>query len=97
MLDVNLKLISVHISFNKTFLKQSDGKKVQKMVEINQTLDCKGLPCPMPIVKLNGAIKKIEIGQVLEMLGTDPGSKGDVPLWCKRKGLCRILPYGRQQ
>ena len=56
------------------------------MVEINQTLDCKGLSCPMPIVKLNSAIKKIKVGQVLEMLGTDPGSKGDVPLWCKRKG-----------
>ena len=56
------------------------------MVEIDHTLDCKGLSCPMPIVKLNSAIKKIDVGQVLEMLGTDPGSKGDVPLWCKRKG-----------
>ena len=54
------------------------------MVQIDHTLDCKGLSCPMPIVKLNAEIKKIEVGQVLEMLGTDPGSRKDVPLWCKR-------------
>ncbi len=56
------------------------------MVDIDMTLDCQGLSCPMPIVKLNATIKKIEVGQVLEMIGTDPGSKKDVPLWCKRKG-----------
>ncbi len=56
------------------------------MVEANLTLDCKGLSCPMPIVKLNATIKKIEVGQVLEMLGTDPGSKKDVPLWCQKTG-----------
>jgi tRNA 2-thiouridine synthesizing protein A len=56
------------------------------MVQIDHTLDCKGLSCPMPIVKLNATIKKIEVGQVLEMIGTDPGSKKDVPLWCKRTG-----------
>ena len=54
------------------------------MVQIDHTLDAKGLSCPMPIVKLNAEIKKIEVGQVLEMLGSDPGSKKDVPLWCKR-------------
>ena len=56
------------------------------MVDIDVTLDCKGLSCPMPIVKLNSTVKKMEIGQVLEMFGTDPGSKKDVVLWCKRKG-----------
>lgn len=56
------------------------------MVEINQTLDCKGLSCPMPIVKLAKTIKKMNNGEVLEMLGTDPGSKADVPEWCKRTG-----------
>ena len=47
-------------------------------------LDCKGLSCPMPIVKLAKKMKELESGQVLEMLGTDPGSKEDVPAWCSR-------------
>jgi TusA-related sulfurtransferase len=29
------------------------------------------------------AIKKIKIGQVLEILTTDPGSKTDIPIWAK--------------
>ena len=53
-------------------------------IKPDQTLDCKGLSCPMPIAKLAKTMKKMKKGQVLEMLGTDPGSKKDVPAWCKK-------------
>ncbi len=49
-------------------------------------LDCKGLSCPMPILKLAMAMKKLENGKVIEMYGTDPGSRDDVPAWCERTG-----------
>jgi len=49
-------------------------------------LDCKGLSCPMPILKLAMAIKKLDVGKVIELWGTDPGSKDDVPAWCERTG-----------
>lgn len=52
----------------------------------DETLDCKGLSCPMPILKLAKAMKSIESGKVLELLGTDPGSKDDVPKWCTKTG-----------
>ena len=52
----------------------------------DQTLDCKGLSCPMPIMKLAKTMKGMKKGQVLELLGTDPGSKKDVPAWCKKTG-----------
>lgn len=55
-------------------------------VNVDKTLDCKGLSCPMPILKLAKEIKGMESGQVLELLGTDPGSKSDVPSWCKKTG-----------
>ena len=35
----------------------------------------------MPIAKSMQAIKKIKIGQVLEILTTDPGSMRDIPIW----------------
>ena len=56
------------------------------MVEADQTLDCKGLSCPMPIMKLAKTMKQMEKGSILELLATDPGSKPDVPAWCKRTG-----------
>ncbi len=55
-------------------------------VKPDHTLDCKGLSCPMPILKLAKEFKNIEVGQVLELLGTDPGSKTDIPKWCEKTG-----------
>ena len=55
-------------------------------MEADETLDCKGLSCPMPILKLAKAIKGMESGKVLELLGTDPGSKSDIPKWCDKTG-----------
>ncbi len=54
--------------------------------KIDQTLDCKGLSCPMPMMKLAKAMKGLKSGQVLEMLGTDPGTKSDLPKWCEKTG-----------
>ena len=35
----------------------------------------------MPIVKTQRAIKKLELGQVLEMISTDPGAVPDMAAW----------------
>lgn len=51
-----------------------------------QTLDCKGLLCPLPIIKLSKAIKTIEVGQALEMLATDPGSVPDMKAFQNQTG-----------
>jgi tRNA 2-thiouridine synthesizing protein A len=48
------------------------------------TLDCLGLSCPMPIVKLAQKMKDVGSGQVLELLADDVGAKEDVPAWCRR-------------
>jgi len=64
-----------------------EGKiKGGKIMQADQNLDCKGLSCPMPIIKLAKTMKKMGSGEVLEMLGTDPGSKADVPAWCEKTG-----------
>jgi tRNA 2-thiouridine synthesizing protein A len=55
-------------------------------MEIKETLDCKGLSCPMPMMKLAKAIKGLGSGEILEMLGTDPGTKSDLPKWCDKTG-----------
>jgi len=53
---------------------------------VAKTLDCKGLACPMPIVRLSQEIAKLKVGNVIEMHTTDPGSLSDVPSWAKATG-----------
>jgi len=53
---------------------------------VDQRLDCKGLNCPLPIIKTKKTIEKMAVGQVLEMVSTDPGSKPDMIAWSKSTG-----------
>jgi len=55
-------------------------------IKTDKTLDLKGLPCPMPVVKVSKGIKEVEIGQVLEAVTSDPGSLADFPAWAKTSG-----------
>jgi tRNA 2-thiouridine synthesizing protein A len=55
-------------------------------IKVAKTLDAKGLECPMPLLKAKKAIEALESGQVLEILGTDEGSRIDLPGWCERVG-----------
>jgi tRNA 2-thiouridine synthesizing protein A len=55
-------------------------------IKANKTMDLKGLPCPMPVIKVSKGIKEIEIGQILEAVTTDPGSLADFPAWARTSG-----------
>jgi tRNA 2-thiouridine synthesizing protein A len=56
------------------------------LLEITQTIDARGLSCPMPIVKTAQAVKTIPSGAVVELLATDVGSIKDVAAWCRATG-----------
>ena len=51
-----------------------------------ETLDCKGMSCPMPIVEITKKVKAMESGQMLEVLATDLAFKLDVEAWSRRTG-----------
>ena len=51
-----------------------------------ETLDVKGLNCPLPILRAKAAIKKMPSGKVLEVLATDPGSVADFDAFCRATG-----------
>ncbi len=55
-------------------------------IRADVVLDCKGQFCPMPILNTKKAAKEMTSGQILEVLGTDPGTERDLPAWCKRTG-----------
>ena len=56
------------------------------LIEITQTVDARGLSCPMPIVKTAQAVKPLPSGAVVELLVTDVGSIKDVAAWCRATG-----------
>ena len=54
--------------------------------DVHDVVDAHGLSCPQPIMRSVKALRALEIGQVLEILTTDPGSKADIPAWVHSTG-----------
>lgn len=50
------------------------------------TLDCIGLQCPGPIVKVYDAVNSMEDGDTLEVTASDPGFVRDIGAWCLTTG-----------
>jgi TusA-related sulfurtransferase len=55
-------------------------------MKADASLDCFGLLCPMPIIETSKRLKELKVGQVLEVISTDPGIKEDMPAWCRLTG-----------
>lgn len=49
-------------------------------------LDCRGLRCPMPIVKLGMAVRQLEDGTEVEVEATDPAFEPDLHAWARKTG-----------
>lgn len=56
------------------------------MVEADEKLNCLGMMCPAPIVKLAKKMKEMNTGQILELSADDEGALEDVPAWCRKTG-----------
>lgn len=59
---------------------------LKEAVKPDKTLDVRGWGCPMPLLKAKKAIEALGRGKVLEVLGTDPGSKNDFASWAEKTG-----------
>ena len=49
-------------------------------------LDCTGMACPGPILRVKEAAAKLSAGQILEIRASDAGFKNDLPAFCKANG-----------
>ncbi|MDH5572223.1 MAG: sulfurtransferase TusA family protein [Gammaproteobacteria bacterium] len=49
-------------------------------------LDARNMLCPMPVIKVQNAVKELLTGDVLNVICTDPGALNDVPAWCRING-----------
>ena len=51
-----------------------------------KVIDCCGLQCPGPIMKVHEAISEMKDKEVLQVSATDMGFARDIDAWCKRTG-----------
>jgi len=45
----------------------------------DETLDCRGLICPKPLIETQKKLKRMELGKTLEVVGDFPPSKKEIP------------------
>ncbi|MDH3693691.1 MAG: sulfurtransferase TusA family protein [Gammaproteobacteria bacterium] len=55
-------------------------------LEIDKTIDLRGMECPLPVIKTKLALKALTEGQVLQVATTDPMSVVDLRVFCMRSG-----------
>lgn len=69
------------------------GNELNTMTDYTptETLDVKGLNCPMPVVKTKQSVDGLEAGDVLEVLATDPGSMSDLGGWAETQSNAELL------
>jgi tRNA 2-thiouridine synthesizing protein A len=52
---------------------------------VNVDLDCRGLLCPLPVIKLAKALPTVAIGDTVTVLADDPAAATDIPAWCRMR------------
>lgn len=56
------------------------------MADFDQELDATGLNCPLPILRAKKTLATMDVGQVLRIVATDPGSVKDFEAFSKQTG-----------
>jgi TusA-related sulfurtransferase len=61
-----------------------------------RTVDSRGSFCPGPITDLFKAYRQSSVGDVIELLATDPVAESDVRAWAERSGN-KVLEVMREK
>ena len=57
------------------------------VTETTITVDCRNETCPVPLVEMRKALRKAAPGDVIEIVGTHPASKKEIPMAVEALGL----------
>jgi tRNA 2-thiouridine synthesizing protein A len=52
----------------------------------DEIIDCRGLRCPLPVLKTEKRLSQLKAGARVTVLATDPIAKIDIPLFCTQNG-----------
>jgi len=50
-------------------------------------VDVKGETCPVPLVEMRKAVRNASTGEIIEVVGTHPASKKEIPMAVEALGL----------
>ena len=50
-------------------------------------VDCQGETCPVPLVETRKALRRAKPGDIVEVVGTHPSSKKEIPMAVKALGM----------
>jgi tRNA 2-thiouridine synthesizing protein A len=50
------------------------------------TVDARGSACPGPLLEAKKGIGKVKVGEILEILSGDAGTRKDIPAWAGKVG-----------
>jgi len=53
--------------------------------QVDVELDCRDVPCPMPVIELARHLGDVQVGDLLAVVARDPAAAVDVPAWCRMK------------
>ena len=57
------------------------------VAEANIVVDCRGANCPVPLGETRRALRQAAEGDVIEVVGTHPASKLEIPMAVRALGL----------
>lgn len=58
----------------------------EQTVKADRIIDARGAYCPGPLMELIRAVREARVGEVLEVLSSDSGSRRDIPAWAEKAG-----------
>jgi tRNA 2-thiouridine synthesizing protein A len=56
-----------------------------------EKLDCLGLKCPQPILKVAAKIPTMQKGDIIEILADCPSFPPDMKAWCQKTGRVLLM------
>ena len=84
--------VSTHYKENEMDMKPTDSvsdsgqQDTQNIAVASMRLDCSGMQCPGPIMKVFETMKDMKDGEVIEVMASDPGFARDIVAWTRRTG-----------
>ncbi|MBW1707712.1 MAG: sulfurtransferase TusA family protein [Deltaproteobacteria bacterium] len=55
-------------------------------IQAASVVDARGVSCPGPLLEAKKGMGNVKVGDILEILSNDPGSRNDIPAWSKKVG-----------
>ena len=55
-------------------------------MDADTELDCRGMMCPLPIIRLANNLPEVPVGGTMAVVADDPAARPDIAAWCRMRG-----------